>query len=293
MPFVVRKTKCFEKPRARFAGDENVTPAPYFRVKAITSRTGATILATVTLPLVGLLIVLVRLTSRGPGIYRQERVGLYGRIFTLYKIRTMRFDAEEKTGPVWTEKNDPRITWLGRLLRRVHLDELPQFINVLRGEMTLIGPRPERPEFTQHLARKIPGYMDRYAVPPGITGLSQVNLPPDTGIDSVRRKLMLDLEYIRIAGLLLDARIVVCTSLRLLGFPGRRVARLLGVRRHPRLPEPAPETASETASETPSEKGSPATYRKALGTEVHSGNGSCGSKSRKKDGIPAAYGPSK
>ncbi len=284
MPFVIRKRESFDKPRARFsvpfAANEEITPAPYFRVKHITSRIGAVILATVALPLTLVLLVLVRLTSRGPGIYCQKRVGLHGQIFTLYKIRTMRSDAEAKTGPVWTEKNDPRVTRLGRLLRRVHLDELPQFLNVLRGEMTLIGPRPERPEFTQQLARKIPGYMDRYSVSPGITGLAQVNLPPDTDVNSVRRKLMLDLEYIRTASFLLDARIVLCTTLRLMGFPGRRLVRLMGVARHPRLPE--------HAAEAPAKKGEPSTYHKVLDSEVASGNGVCKSAPHKANGVPTA-----
>ena len=131
-------------------------------------------------------MLLVRLTSRGPGIYKQARVGKDGRKFMMYKIRTMRQDAEAASGPMWTQAHDPRVTFLGRVLRKLHLDELPQLFNVLKGEMSLVGPRPERPEFVRVLAEAIPGYRNRLAVRPGVTGLAQVNLPPDTDIASVR-----------------------------------------------------------------------------------------------------------
>jgi hypothetical protein len=144
----------------------------------------------------------------------------------------MRLDAETGTGPVWTSgKRDPRITPLGRILRSLHLDELPQLFNVLRGEMSLIGPRPERPEFVVVLAEEIPGYMNRLAVLPGITGLAQINLPPDTDLDSVRPKQILDLDYIRTAGPWLDLRMLLCTLLRLVGISGARAMRLMRVDR--------------------------------------------------------------
>jgi lipopolysaccharide/colanic/teichoic acid biosynthesis glycosyltransferase len=188
------------------------------------------------LPMIGLLVVLIRLTSRGPGIYSQERVGKNGKPFTMYKLRSMRSDAEAKTGPVWSATgSDSRVTRLGYWLRKLHLDELPQLINVLRGEMSLIGPRPERPEFVAVLGESIPGYLDRLQVPPGITGLAQINLPPDTDLNSVRRKLVLDLEYIETACFSLDFRMFLCTLFRLIGVKGDTAMRLMWLTRTVRL----------------------------------------------------------
>jgi len=185
----------------------------------------------------GILILGIRLTSRGPAIYRQKRVGLRGRVFAMFKLRSMHCDAEATSGPVWcSPSGDPRVTPLGYWLRRLHLDELPQLYNVACGEMALVGPRPERPEFVKILGEQIPGYMERLEVLPGITGLAQVNLPPDTDFDSVRRKLVLDQEYIQTANLMLDARIILCTVLRVLGLRGRRAASLLGLARVVELP---------------------------------------------------------
>lgn len=206
-----------------------VEPSTYFRWKGGLDRLLAAILLVPALPLIGLLILMIRSTSRGAGIYRQTRVGEHGRQFTLYKLRSMKQHAEAATGAVWSQKNDPRLTRLGRVLRKLHLDELPQLVNVLKGEMSLVGPRPERPEFVHVLAEQIPGYLDRLAVLPGITGLAQVNLPPDTDLNSVRRKLGLDLEYVRRAGLFLDLRILLCTFARMLRLPGG--LRFLGLRR--------------------------------------------------------------
>ncbi|GAB6186810.1 sugar transferase [Thermopirellula anaerolimosa] len=213
-----------------------ISVSPYFRWQPIVGWLIAAAVTPVVLPIIGLLAILVRLTSRGPGFYGQVRVGKGGRHFRVWKLRTMRADAEAQTGPVWTEENDPRITPLGRLLRKLHLDELPQLFNVLAGQMTLIGPRPERPEFTQSLARLVPGYLDRIQVLPGITGLSQINLPPDTDLDSVRRKLVLDRQYIESADLWLDLRIMLCTGLKMLGLPGLTVAKYMGLLRTCRIP---------------------------------------------------------
>src|SRR5262249_17904057 len=138
-------------------------------------------------------MALVRLTSRGSAIYRQTRLGLNGRPFTIYKIRTMYHDSERLTGPQWSRPGDPRVTPIGRILRATHIDELPQLWNVLRGEMSLVGPRPERPELAAGLERELPSYRDRLAVRPGVTGLAQVQLPPDTDVESVRRKLAYDI----------------------------------------------------------------------------------------------------
>ena len=190
------------------------TPAPYFRWKGVIGRTLAAVLLIPGLPMIGLLVLVVRLTSRGPGIHRQTRVGKDGRTFTMYKIRTMRQNAEASTGAVWAPPDDKRVTPAGRVLRKLHLDELPQLINVLKGDMFLIGPRPEQPEFVHVLAKKIPDYPNRLAVRPGITGLAQINLPPDTGLESVKRKVALDLEYITRARPDLDIRVLLFTGLR-------------------------------------------------------------------------------
>ena len=133
--------------------------------------------------------IVVKLTSRGPAFYTQIRLGQDGRAYAIYKLRTMTHDCEKLSGPQWSKKGDCRVTAVGRLLRRSHLDELPQLWNVLRGEMSLIGPRPERPEFVPRLERSLPHYRARLHVRPGVTGLAQVQLPPDTDLGSVRRKL--------------------------------------------------------------------------------------------------------
>ncbi len=203
----------------------------YVRVKAVLDGALAALLLAPGLPIIALMVLAVRLTSRGPGIFRQVRVGRGGRKFTMYKVRTMRIDAEAATGPVWTQAGDPRVTLVGSVLRRFHLDELPQLFNVLRGEMALVGPRPERPEFVRVLAEAIPGYLDRLAVRPGVTGLAQLNLPPDSDLHSVRRKLTLDRQYVREMGLWLDFRIVAGTFLRLFKLPERWVIAGLGLRR--------------------------------------------------------------
>jgi lipopolysaccharide/colanic/teichoic acid biosynthesis glycosyltransferase len=205
--------------------------------KTILDRTLALLLLVPGLPLIGVLVLLVRLTSRGPGLYRQVRVGKASRQFLMYKLRSMRVDAEERTGPVWSAAGaDSRVTPLGHWLRWLHLDELPQLFNVLKGEMSLVGPRPERPEFVAVLTEEIPGYLDRLQVLPGITGLAQVNLPPDSDLDGVRRKLVLDCEYITNVSIWLDQRIVLCTLLRLFGLRGVRCVRLFGLDRTVILP---------------------------------------------------------
>lgn len=211
--------------------EHGIRVSPYVQWKKVVDRVLAAMLLVAAVPVIGILVVVVRLTSKGPGIYRQKRIGRNGRPFTMYKIRTMRQDAEARTGAVWTVPGDARVTALGRVLRVLHLDELPQLVNVLRGEMSLVGPRPERPEFVEVLARRLPGYRDRLAVLPGITGLAQVNLPPDTDLDSVRRKLILDLEYVRYASLWLDLRLLAFTATRLFGLPGSATIRLFGLSR--------------------------------------------------------------
>jgi lipopolysaccharide/colanic/teichoic acid biosynthesis glycosyltransferase len=209
-----------------------VQVSAYYPVKRILDRIAGLLLIIPALPIVCLLVVLIKLTSRGPGIYSQRRVGRDGRIFTMYKLRSMRIDAETGTGPVWSNPgHDPRITPLGYWLRKLHLDELPQLLNVVRGEMSLIGPRPERPEFVEVLSESISNYKQRLLVEPGITGLAQINLPPDTDLNSVRRKIVLDLEYIRTANFILDFRMFLCTLFRLIGVKGEVAMRLMLLKR--------------------------------------------------------------
>jgi len=179
----------------------------------------ALILLLLTAPVMFVAILLVRLTSRGGAIYRQTRLGLGGKPYTIYKIRTMYRDCERLTGPRWSMPGDPRVTPIGRFLRLTHIDELPQLWNILRGEMSLVGPRPERPEIAAQLERVLPYYRDRLLVRPGVTGLAQVQLPPDTELESVRRKLACDLYYIRRVSPWLDLRIMLGTGLGILGIP--------------------------------------------------------------------------
>jgi lipopolysaccharide/colanic/teichoic acid biosynthesis glycosyltransferase len=217
----------------------------YFAWKGLLDRAVALLLLIPGLPMIGVLVLLVRATSRGPGIYRQVRVGRGGRNYTMYKMRSMRIDAEAGTGAVWAQQGDSRITRLGYWLRKLHLDELPQLFNVLCGEMSLIGPRPERPEFVKMLGREIPGYMSRLDVLPGITGLAQINLPPDRDLDDVRRKIVLDREYIETATLLFDLRIFLCTLLRIVGVRGELAMRLMGLQRAVVLPPAVSPTSLE------------------------------------------------
>ena len=187
------------------------------RVKAATDVLAAAALLAVAAPVVGLAMLLVKLTSRGPAVYTQTRVGRGGRVFTIYKLRTMAHECESLTGPRWSIPGDPRITPIGKVLRDLHIDELPQLWNVLRGDMSLIGPRPERPEICAAIRKEIPGYDRRHAVRPGITGFAQVHLPPDTSMGSVRNKLVFDRYYVRHRGPRLEAYVLGCTVLKLLG----------------------------------------------------------------------------
>ncbi len=165
----------------------------------------------VGLPLWLTIGVLVRLTSPGPAIYRQQRVGRYGNVFTMYKYRTMRQNAEASTGPVWATEDDPRYTSIGRMLRKTRLDEVPQFWNVLKGDMSLVGPRPERPYFVKKLLEEIPLYNRRHRVKPGLTGLAQVKWKYDSCLEDVRQKVKYDLFYIENMSLRMDAKILFQT----------------------------------------------------------------------------------
>lgn len=213
--------------------------------KRILDVTVAVTLLVLLSPVMLIVAALVKLTSRGPVIFKQTRVGLnlrtpgvdrrqknvplepgqedrrvpgsdrrtafsYGRHFTLYKFRTMRIDAE-KHGAQFAVKGDPRVTPIGRLLRKTRLDELPQLWNVLKGEMSLVGPRPERPEFVQGLNQQIPGYIDRLGLKPGLTGVAQILNGYDNEIESFRRKVTLDLHYLRHCSPWNDFKILIRT----------------------------------------------------------------------------------
>lgn len=169
------------------------------------------ILLLLTLPLMLLAALLIRLESRGPILYRQTRVGLHGKPFTLLKFRSMATNAEEAGKPRWAIQQDPRITRVGNFIRPMRIDELPQLLNVLSGEMSLVGPRPERPMFVEELARVIPFYQDRSYVKPGITGWAQVNFPYGASVEDARQKLSYDLYYVKNRSLLLDLFILLAT----------------------------------------------------------------------------------
>jgi len=163
-------------------------------------------------PLMLVIAALVKLTSYGPVLFSQERMGLDGRVFRVWKFRTMRADAEDASGPVWAVADDPRRTMVGGLLRRLSLDELPQLLNVLRGEMSLVGPRPERPVFIDEFRRHVPRYMLRHMVRAGITGWAQVN--GWRGNTSIEQRIQYDLYYIENWSLLLDLKILALTFVR-------------------------------------------------------------------------------
>ncbi|HUT61711.1 MAG TPA: sugar transferase [Phycisphaerae bacterium] len=154
------------------------------------------IVLVVSLPLLAVCALLIKLSSRGPVFYRQRRVGRGGKVFRMYKLRTMRDDAEARSGAVWAEDNDPRVVPACRWMRRSHVDELPQLINVIKGEMSLVGPRPERPELVAKLEKACPEFNKRHMVRPGITGLAQLRNGYEASVEGARRKLQVDLEYI-------------------------------------------------------------------------------------------------
>ena len=180
-------------------------------VKRLVDLVGGGIGMLVAGPVMALTALAIKLDSKGSILYSQRRVGRFGELFRMYKFRTMAVNAEAD-GPVWAAgEDDPRLTRLGGFLRRTHLDELPQLLNVLKGEMTLVGPRPERPHFVGEFNREIAGYDERLLVKPGITGLAQVHYRYDQTIADVRRKLRFDLLYVRRLCLTLDVKILAWT----------------------------------------------------------------------------------
>jgi lipopolysaccharide/colanic/teichoic acid biosynthesis glycosyltransferase len=211
------------------------TPAPrktWRRVDAWLRRalnvSVATVAIILTAPLMLVVGIAIKLTSPGPVIYKQPRVGIDrrqnrgpgsenhrrsvdhgGRVFSIYKFRTM--TADESANQIWSSKDDPRITRVGRFLRATRIDEIPQFFNVLKGDMNIVGPRPEQPRIFAELRRELSDYSDRQRVLPGITGLAQVNLGYDTSVEDVKRKVALDLEYIRRSSATADLLIMAKT----------------------------------------------------------------------------------
>jgi exopolysaccharide biosynthesis polyprenyl glycosylphosphotransferase len=172
-------------------------------------------------PLFILIGIIIKINSKGPIIYSQKRWGYRGRPYNIYKFRSMVSDAEKESGPVWTLDDDPRITSIGKILRKYRIDELPQFINVFLGQMSVIGPRPERPYFIEKLKEKFPLYERRFRVRPGITGWSQIKHPSDTKEEDVRQKLRYDFYYIENLSFNLDLKIFASTIAVVLSGRGR------------------------------------------------------------------------
>jgi lipopolysaccharide/colanic/teichoic acid biosynthesis glycosyltransferase len=208
---------------------ESLDVPAYHDLKRIWEIPVALVLAIPSLLMTALLIVLVRATSKGPGIYAQERSGRHGKSFKMYKLRSMYEDAEARGAQWCAGEDDPRVTPVGRWLRKLHLDELPQIINVLRGDMSFCGPRPERPQFIEKLVDSVPYYRSRLTVRPGITGFAQINLPADSGVASVLKKQALDLDYVVEASIWADLKMIACTALRLIGVPGASATTIAGL----------------------------------------------------------------
>jgi sugar transferase (PEP-CTERM system associated) len=193
-----------------FSGELGPRPQNLF-YQRVSNMTVAVIGLILGAPIMLLTAIAVRLSSPGPILYRQLRVGLGGAPFTLYKFRSMRADAEAGIGAVWAQKDDPRVTPVGRFIRRVRFDEMPQLYNVLKGEMSIVGPRPERPEFVRELSEQIPYYRQRHCVRPGITGWAQINYKYGDTLEDAITKLEYDLYYIKNMSMALDNYIIFHT----------------------------------------------------------------------------------
>jgi sugar transferase (PEP-CTERM system associated) len=186
-------------------------PPSLVAMKRVVDVCAASVGMVLAAPLMLAVATLIKLVSRGPALYRQQRVGEHGQVFTLYKFRSMRTDAEAKTGAVWARDNDDRIIPGGKFIRKTRLDELPQLWNVLRGNMSFVGPRPERPEFVGELTRAIPFYGQRHVVKPGITGWAQVRYSYGSTVDDAMEKLQYDLFYIKNLTIALDLFVIFLT----------------------------------------------------------------------------------
>lgn len=211
----------FEAPTGSKLSAE-VSNSVYNISKRLFDLIGSSLLIFFTAPLMIGAIISIKLTSPGAIIFRQKRLTIGGKVFTLLKFSTMVSDAETVTGAVWATSDDPRITRVGKLLRRTRIDELPQLFNVISGEMSLIGPRPERPEFCEELSQKFPSFHKRFEVKAGITGLAQVGNGYASCLNSYRKKLALDLLYIQNQSILLDLQISLKTLLVILTGNGAR-----------------------------------------------------------------------
>jgi exopolysaccharide biosynthesis polyprenyl glycosylphosphotransferase len=196
--------------------------APFFLVRRLLSISVSFLALVVCLPILPFIVLGIKLTSPGPVLFRQERVGRNGISFTLFKFRTMKQSAESETGPTWAADDDPRVTAIGRFLRRSHLDEIPQLWNVLKGDMGFVGPRPERPEFVQWLTMAIPYYHLRHMIRPGITGWAQIKYRYGASLEDANEKLKFDLYYIKHVSVALDLFIVFETMRTVLLARGSR-----------------------------------------------------------------------
>ena len=183
------------------------------KLKRISDITISLLILIMTLPLDIIVSILIKIDSPGPVLFKQDRIGMNNKIFRIYKFRSMFKDAEKHTGPVWSRKDDPRVTRVGKILRKLRFDEIPQFYNVLKGEMSLVGPRPERPYFVDMLAEQLPYYRRRLKVRPGITGWAQVKHKYDESIEDVKVKLRYDLFYIENMSFRMDIKILARTIL--------------------------------------------------------------------------------
>jgi sugar transferase (PEP-CTERM system associated) len=195
-----------------YADGFHVATATNALLKRALDIVASLMLLALTLPILVLAALAITLDGRGPLLYRQERVGRSGQPFRICKFRTMRVDAESGSGPQWAAVGDPRVTRVGRFLRRMRIDELPQILNVLKGEMSFVGPRPERPCFVESLAADIPFYAERHRVRPGITGWAQINYPYGASIEDARAKLSYELYYIKNFSFLFDLLIILSTA---------------------------------------------------------------------------------
>jgi lipopolysaccharide/colanic/teichoic acid biosynthesis glycosyltransferase len=222
-----------------------VTRPGYDLLKRCLDLVVTALLIPFAVPIIAVAYVSVRLTSRGPGFYAQTRVGRFGQPYEIYKLRSMYHNCELTSGPRWCTPGDNRVTPVGRWIRKLHVDELPQLWNIFTGAMSLVGPRPERPEFVAPLQTKIPGYVNRLAVRPGLTGLAQVQLPPDNGLESVKAKTVLDLYYVNNCSLWLDMRILFGTVAYVLGMSFSAIRVAAG------LPKPADYRAAADDAELP------------------------------------------
>ncbi len=176
----------------------------------------------IALPILIITAILIKIESKGPIIYKQERVGENNKVYNLYKFRSMRVDAEKDTGPVWAEENDNRTTKVGKFIRKIRIDEIPQMINVLKGDMSFVGPRPERPYFVKMLSAKIPYYNERHSIKPGITGWAAINYGYGANFEDALEKLQYDIYYIKNISPLFDLYIILKTIKIVIGRIGSR-----------------------------------------------------------------------